>query len=80
MKFKAGLQPTNGAQNSHFKKLPNPGGGGGRDPEFPPPPAGSAYQWRIQEFQNRGCSPSAVEFLGSEVCVDAPSHIPYLLW
>ena len=28
MKFKAGLQHINGAQNSHFKKLPNSGGGG----------------------------------------------------
>ena len=53
MKFKAGLQPINGAQNSHFKKLPNFFFWGG-DPDFSPPPAGSAYQWRIQEFQNRG--------------------------
>ena len=29
-------------------------------------------QWRIQEFHNGGGGPRAVEFLGSEVCFDAP--------
>ena len=30
-------------------------------------------QWRIQELQN-----SAVEFLGSEDCFDAPSQTPFV--
>ena len=29
-------------------------------------------QWRIQEFQNRGSGPGTIEFLGSEICFDAP--------
>ena len=32
-------------------------------------------QWRIQELQNQGRGPGAVEFLGSGDCFDAPSHI-----
>ena len=35
-------------------------------------------QWRIQEFQNQGCGPGALEFLGSGYCFDTPSHILYL--
>ena len=32
-------------------------------------------QWWIQEFQNKGRGPGAVEFLESGDCFDAPSHI-----
>ena len=35
----------------------------------------SLKQWRVQEFQNQGRGPGAVEFLGSGDCFDALSHI-----
>ena len=40
------------------------------------PEVKKVYQWRIQEFQNRGRGPGAVELLGCGDCFDAPSHKP----
>lgn len=33
----------------------------------------SKNQWWCQEFQNRGCSPGAVEYVGSGDCFNAPN-------